>query len=86
MKLLQITTSTAKAQVTTQTLYASVIIISASAGNFLGDDTVTTATGVPLSATAGLVITSQAPRGIPLNSLWIIGAAGTANILYEPSA
>lgn len=86
MKLLQVTTAATKAQVTTQNLYASVLIISATAGNFLGDDTVTALTGVPLSATVPLVITSYAPRGIPLNSLWVIGATGTANILYEPSA
>jgi hypothetical protein len=86
MRLLQITASATRAQATTQNLYASVLIITATAGNFLGDDTVTTTNGVPLSATAPLVIYAPTPRGIPLNSLWVVGATGTANILYEPSA
>lgn len=86
MRLIQVATSATRAQVTTQNLYASVLLIVATAGNYLGDNTVTTANGIPLSATTPLEISPNTPRGIPLNSLYIVGASGTANILYEPSA
>jgi hypothetical protein len=33
-----------------------------------------------------LVIVAPTPRGIPLNSLYVVGAAGPVNFLYEPSA
>jgi hypothetical protein len=86
MRILQATSAATRVQVTTQNLYASVIVVSGTASTFLGDDTVSTTNGQPISATVPLVIVAPTPRGIPLNSLWVVGAAGPVNFLYEPSA
>ncbi len=89
MRILQVAVTGTRAQLTTQTLYASVIVASASAASsFLGDNTVTTTNGqvLPTGSNVPLVITATTPRGIPLNSLYVVGTSGNANFLYEPSA
>lgn len=89
MRTLQVAVTGTKTQITAQNLYASVIIISASAASsFLGDDTVTTTNGqiLPTGTNPPLVISTNPPRGIALNSLYVIGTSGNVNILYEPSA
>ena len=89
MKILSVPVTATRAQLTTQNLYASVIVASASAGSsFLGDDTVTTTNGqaLPTGTATPLVIYAPTPRGIPLNSLYVVGTSGNANFLYEPSA
>jgi len=86
MKTLAISLAgTSAQQVTTQNIYASTIVISGSGTDFVGDDTVSSTNGQKLSTTP-FVIPCSAPRGIPLNSLWVIGAASDKiNLLYEPS-
>jgi hypothetical protein len=89
MRILQVAVTGTRAQLTTQNLYASVIIASASAAStFIGDNTVTTSNGqiLPTGTAAPLVIAATTPRGIPLNSLYAVGTSGNANFLYEPSA
>ena len=89
MKIIQKAVGATAAQLTTQDLYASVIVCSASAASsYLGDSTVTTANGqiLPTGTNLPLVIASATPRGFPLKSLWVVGSSGNANFLYEPSA
>lgn len=89
MRILQVAVTGTKAQITTQNLYASVIVVSASAASsYIGDNTVTTTNGqiLPTGTNLPLVIYATTPRGIPLNSLWVVGSSGNANFLYEPSA
>ena len=89
MRILQVAVSGTRAQLTTQNVYASVIVASASAAStFLGDNTVTTSNGqiLPTGTATPLVIVAATPRGIPLNSLYVVGTSGNANFLYEPSA
>lgn len=89
MRILQVAVTGTRAQLTTQTLYASVIIASASAASsFLGDNTVTTTNGqiLPTGTNLPLTIFAATSRGIPLNSLYVVGTSGNANFLYEPSA
>jgi hypothetical protein len=88
MRIIQVAVSGTRAQLTTQTLYASVIVGSASAASsFIGDNTVTTSNGqiLPTGTATPLVILATTPRGIPLNSLYVIGTSGNANFLYEPA-
>jgi hypothetical protein len=89
VRILQVAVTGTKAQITTQNLYASVIVVSASAASsYIGDNTVTTTNGqiLPTGTNLPLVIYATTPRGIPLNSLWVVGSSGNANFLYEPSA
>lgn len=87
MRILSVTlTGSSNQQVTTQTIYASVIVISSSGTDYLGDDTVSATNGQKLSTTP-IVIPAMTPRGIPLSSLWVIGSSSDKiNLLYEPSA
>jgi len=88
MKTIQVAVSGTRAQLTTQDLYASCIVASASAASsFIGDSAVTTTNGqvLPTGSSTPLVITSSAPRGIPLKSIWVVGTSGNANFLYEPA-
>ena len=88
MRILQVAVSGTRAQITSQNLYASTIVASASAASsFIGDNTVTTTNGqiLPTGTNLPLVITTTNPRGIPLNSIYVVGTSGNANFLYEPS-
>ena len=86
MKTLVVTIGATATQVTTQNLYASVMVVKASGTDYLGDSTVSSTAGIPLSTTP-LVIPNYTPRGIPLNSLYVSGTQNDKVIfLYEPSA
>lgn len=88
MKTLVVTLTGSAQQVTTQNLYASTLIVQANtAAATLGTSGVTAATGITLGIGTPVVIPNYTPRGIPLNSLYVIGTASdTVVFLYEPSA
>lgn len=86
MRILSVVIGASRTQITTQNIYASTLVVRSTGADYLGDDTVTSSNGIPLSATP-LVIPCAAPRGILLSSLYVSGAQGdTVNFLYEPSA
>jgi len=73
-------------QITTQNIYASTIVASASGTDYIGDNTVSANNGQKLSTTP-IVITTSNPRGILLSTIWAIGTGSDkVNFLYEPSA
>lgn len=89
MRLLSVTIAAGtRTQITTANIYASVMVVQANTATaYLGDDTVTSTTGIPLLTTAApLVIPFDIRRGSLLSQYYVAGTTGdVVNILYETS-
>jgi hypothetical protein len=93
MRLIQLTLgSGTNTQVTTQNIYASIVVFQNNAANNMriGDNTTTSSKGITLaSGSPGGSATLQIfpPRGTLLSSYYVAGTAGQViDILYETSA
>jgi len=60
------------------------VIAPATAAATLGDNTVTATKGIPVSASAPLVLSFSQPRGSLLSQYWLFGTSGDkVEVLYE---
>lgn len=85
MRVLQVTIGASPVQLTTQNIYASVMLVTSSGTDYLGDDTVSSTKGIPLFGTP-TIIPFNTRRGSLLSQYWVTGTSGDkVTVLYETS-
>lgn len=82
MRLISVTATGTATVVTKSHINAGLVVLQASGTCYIGDNTVTTSTGIPIVSTNPPLVLSESDNRIPLYEFYVIGS-GTLNILWN---